>query len=101
MEKPEKHIFVCASYRVTGAPQGVCHKKGAIDLLQYLERELDDRGMNGVAVSSTGCLKMCEKGPVMIVQPDNVWYGNVGSETAIDEILDAMEAGKIADKYVL
>ena len=41
MEKPEKHIFVCASYRVTGAPQGVCHKKGSINLLQYLETEID------------------------------------------------------------
>lgn len=100
MEKPGKHIFVCASYRVTGAPQGVCHKKGAINLLQYLETEIDDRGMDA-AVSSTGCLKMCEKGPVMIVQPDNIWYGNVANEAAIDEILDAMEEGKIADKYVL
>ncbi|HBD95530.1 MAG: ferredoxin [Spirochaetes bacterium GWF1_31_7] len=100
MEKPEKHIFVCASYRVTGAPQGVCHKKGSINLLQYLETEIDDRGLN-VAFSSTGCLKMCDKGPILIVQPDNVWYGNVDSEKAIDEILDAVENNKTADTYVL
>jgi len=100
MEKPEKHIFVCASYRVTGAPQGVCHKKGSINLLQYLETEIDDRGLN-VAVSSTGCLKMCDKGPILIVQPDNIWYGNVENEEAIDTILDAMENGEIAEDYVL
>lgn len=100
MEKPEKQIFVCASFRVTGEAQGACKKKGANDLLGYLEGELADRGMTGVTVSSTACLKACDRGPIMIVHPDNVWYGKVNEE-AIDSILDAMESGEIAKEYEL
>ena len=100
MEKPEKQILVCASFRISGDAQGACRKKGAVDLLGYLEGELADRGMDGVTVSATACLKACDRGPVMVVQPDNVWYGKV-DEDAIDSILDAMEEGTVAEEYVL
>jgi (2Fe-2S) ferredoxin len=100
MEKPEKQIFVCASFRVSGDAQGACRKKGAVDLLGYLEGELADRGMTGVTVSSTACLKACDRGPIMIVHPDNVWYGKVNEE-AVDDILTAMQEGSIAEQYVL
>lgn len=56
MKKPEHHIFVCASFRMSGTPQGVCNKKGASSLLQYIETELSYRGMDNVSVSMTGCL---------------------------------------------
>ena len=100
MQKPAKHILVCASFRNAGGPQGACHKKNAMDLLQYLQEGLNDRGMTDVLISTTGCLKVCDRGPAMIVYPDGTWYGNI-SEDAIDTILDAMAEGKIADQYVL
>ncbi len=99
MEKPEKHIFVCASFRAGGEPQGVCHKKGSLELLQYLQEGLIDRDMNGVVVTMTGCLKVCDRGPALVIYPDNVWYGNISGEEAIDEILDALCESRIAEKY--
>ena len=101
MQKPKHHIFVCASFRASGEPQGVCHKKESIGLLQYMERELSDRGMTDVVVSSTGCLKVCERGPAMVVYPENWWYGKVETEAAVDEILDALEEGKTSEKHLL
>lgn len=101
MKKPNKHIFVCASFRVSGEPQGVCHKKGSVGLLQYLEQELSDRGLSDVAVSCTGCLKVCDRGPAMIVYPDNIWYGKIENEEAVDAIIDALENGTVAEQYVL
>lgn len=99
MKKPKHHIFVCNSFRLTGEPQGVCNKKGAPALLQYIEEEIIDRGIDAM-VSSTGCLKACEKGPVMIIYPNNYWYGEV-TEKAIDEILDALEENKSVEEYLI
>ena len=101
MKKPEKHIMVCASFRPNGDPKGKCHRKGAVGHLPYIENEILDRGMDDVLVSSTCCLKYCDEGPVMIVYPDNTWYGGVDSEDAIDDILDAMEDGTVAGDYLL
>jgi (2Fe-2S) ferredoxin len=99
MQKPEHHFLVCASFRVSGEPQGVCRKKNAIGLLQSLEEGILDRGLDAI-VSSTGCLKLCEKGPVVVVYPEGLWYGGV-DEDAIEEILDAVESGGTADAYLI
>ncbi|MBM4153169.1 MAG: (2Fe-2S) ferredoxin domain-containing protein [Kiritimatiellaceae bacterium] len=92
MKTPQYHFFICNSYRIGGEAQGACNKKGATELLQYLETEILDRGMDG-AVSSTGCLKVCTKGPVMVLYPQAKWFGEV-TEEKIDAILDALEEGE-------
>lgn len=99
MEKPEFHLLVCNSFRLGGDPQGVCSKKSAGDLLQYLEGEIVDRGLNAM-VSSTGCLKACEHGPVMIVYPQGWWYGEVNEER-VDEILDGLEEKRPVPELLL
>lgn len=93
MKKPAHHIFVCGSFRVSGEPQGVCNKKGSMGLMQYLQTEIGDRGMGDVVVSSTGCLKVCDRGPALIVYPENWWYGHIENEEAIDAVLDSIESG--------
>lgn len=100
MDKPEHHIFVCASFRAGGEPKGACHKKGAADFLPYIENEILDRGLNA-AVTSTGCMKCCDAGPVMVVYPAGHWYGNVTRDGIIDEILDSIESGRPAANYLI
>jgi (2Fe-2S) ferredoxin len=99
MNKPDYHIFVCASFRGTEA-KGKCIKKESLRLIPYLEEELADRGLNAM-VSSTGCLKLCEDGPVMIIYPQGYWYREVTSEEVVDEILDALEDGRAAESHLL
>jgi (2Fe-2S) ferredoxin len=98
MQKPKHHIFICCSFRVAGEAQGGCARKGARDLVQYIEGELSDRGLDDVMVSTTGCLKLCDKAPVLVVYPEGHWYGGVNEEAA-DAILDALAEGRSADTY--
>jgi (2Fe-2S) ferredoxin len=99
-KKPEKQILVCNSFRVGGEAKGVCNKKGVSDLIQYLEEEILDRGIDAL-VSTTGCLKACDHGPILVVQPDNIWYEKVDNEATIDAILDALEDGEVAEAHAL
>jgi (2Fe-2S) ferredoxin len=100
MEKPQHHIFVCASFRAGGDPKGVCHKKGSSALLPYIENEILDRGLDA-QITSTGCMKACDHGPVMVIQPQGLWYGNVDNEDAVDEILDALEdEGMVGERLI-
>ncbi|PLX45905.1 MAG: ferredoxin [Deltaproteobacteria bacterium] len=98
MEKPEYHILVCGSFRGAEA-KGVCHQKGSLELLPYIESEIVDRGLDAM-VSSTSCLKACDHGPVLIVYPQGDWYGAVDEEVA-DEILDALEEGGKAEAHLI
>jgi (2Fe-2S) ferredoxin len=99
MKKPTHHILVCGSYR-QGNSQGVCHKKESSGLLAFLAEEAGDRGLDGVMVSSTGCLKVCDEGPIVIVYPQNIWYKKVDIRAA-EAILDAIENDTVASEHVL
>jgi (2Fe-2S) ferredoxin len=96
MEKPKHLILCCASFRMKGEPKGICHKKGSHSLLGYMEEGVLDRGIDA-RVISTGCMKQCEDGPVVIVMPENYWYKGIDSEDAVDEILDALEGGEACE----
>jgi (2Fe-2S) ferredoxin len=100
MKKPDYHILVCNSYRVSGEAKGFCNKSGAANLIPYIMEECADRGID-VAVSSTACLNVCSQGPVMVIHPNNEWYGKVDSEEVVDEILDALEEGSPCEKYLI
>jgi (2Fe-2S) ferredoxin len=99
MQKPDHHILVCASFRGTEA-KGKCLKKESLQLIPHLEEEIADRGLNAM-VSTTGCMNLCEEGPVMVIYPHGFWYKGVTGEDAVTEILDALEEGKAAAKYLL
>lgn len=99
MEKPDYHIFVCNSFRLAGDPKGTCNRKNAVNLLQMLEEEICDREINAM-VSSTGCLKFCEKGPVMAVYPQGWWYEEMDEEK-LDQVLDALEEGEKVEEFLL
>jgi len=99
MKQAKYRIFVCNSFRLTGEPQGVCNKRGAPNLLQVLQDEIVDRGIDAMVVS-TGCLKMCDKGPVMTIEPQGWCYGEV-DEDKLDTILDAMEEDEPVEELLL
>ena len=102
MQKPEYHIFVCTSSRANGQQKGFCHAKTSVEIMTKFMEEIDERGIGGeVFLSNTGCFGICEKGPVVVVYPDNVWYGSVTADD-VAEILDShIEGGKPVERLLL
>ncbi|MDR1809106.1 MAG: (2Fe-2S) ferredoxin domain-containing protein [Prevotella sp.] len=99
MKKPDFMILVCNSYRVAGDAQGACNRQGATSFVQYLTEECADRGIDAV-VTTTACLSVCSQGPIVVIQPNNYWYGGI-TEEKIDDILDALEEGKAVEEYLI
>lgn len=93
MTKPQHHLFICGSARASGELKGVCCNKDSVALLSYAQSEVQDRMLNGVEVSMTGCLNMCTRGPVVIDYPSGNYYEKA-TEELIDELLDAIEEGE-------
>lgn len=99
MATPQRQLIVCQSFRAAGDKKGICHKQ-TDGFLQYLEEEILDRGLDCLVTAST-CLKQCESGPIMVIQPENWWFKEVDSEEAIDAILDGLESGEPADDHLI
>jgi (2Fe-2S) ferredoxin len=100
MNKPEHHLFLCGSFRANGEANGACKNKDSMALLSYLQSEVQDRMLKGVEVSMTGCMNMCVHGPVLIDYPAGHFYGKI-NESKIDDILDAIEEGKVAEEHLI
>lgn len=99
MALPERQILLCQSFRVNGEPKGICHKQ-TDGFAQYIEEEILDRGLD-MQIITTGCLKQCEAGPIMVVQPENWWFKGIDSEDAIDLVLDGVEDGDPPADYLI
>lgn len=99
INKPAYHLLICNSYRTSGEPKGVCNRKDAGSLPQYLETEIQDRGLDAM-VTTTSCMKMCNKGPLLIVYPQGWWYESV-TEDRLDTILDALEQDQAAEELLM
>ena len=70
-------------------------------MAKFME-EIDDRELGGdVFVTNTGCFGICEKGPIVVVYPENLCYGSVSPDD-VAEIMDQhIEGGTVVDRLVI
>jgi (2Fe-2S) ferredoxin len=80
---------------MTGQQKGYCHTKAGVQIVANFLEEIEERGLGDeVFVSNTGCFGLCEQGPIVVVYPDNIWYGKVSPED-VEKIMDEhVEGGK-------
>ena len=102
MQKPKHHIFVCTSSRANGQQKGFCHAKAGVDVLAKFNEEISDREIGSqVFVTNTGCYGICEKGPIVVVYPDNVWYGSVTPGDVEEILVKHIEGGQVVERLVM
>jgi NADH-quinone oxidoreductase subunit F len=78
-----------------------CKASGADNVLAALHKELEKRGLAGtIDVKSTGCHGFCEKGPVMIVWPEKVFYNGVSQSDAKDIVNSVTNGHKPVEKLL-
>lgn len=101
MNKPKHHIFVCTSSRLTGENKGYCVQQNGKDIISAFVEELQDRDLDGeIMVTNTGCFGLCSMGPIVMIYPEQIWYGKVTVDD-VEEIMDALEEGKIVERIAL
>jgi len=89
------HVFVCHNVRPAEAPRPSCTRDGKSDLHTRLQQLLKDAGLAGrVRINKSGCLDQCEHGPMVVVYPEAVWYGNVRPEDAEAIVAEHLVAGR-------
>ena len=67
MKKYRTHLLVCAG---TG-----CVSCNSFKIKEALEQEVQKRNLqNEVLVIATGCNGFCERGPILLVQPEGIFY---------------------------
>ncbi len=103
MPNPKVHFLTCANQRPQGHPRGCCADKGAMGVMTaFGQRMQETQKFSTVMVSAVrSCLGPCASGPVVVVYPDNVWYGNVTAENALQIFDSHVNEGKPVEALML
>jgi (2Fe-2S) ferredoxin len=60
-----------------------------------LQQRTKAAGLAGkVRINKSGCLDQCEHGPMVVVYPEAVWYGNVQPEDAAEIVEEHLVGGR-------
>jgi (2Fe-2S) ferredoxin len=94
-----RHIFFCNNQRQNG--KMCCAQLNAKKMYRYAKdncRAQSQLGEGKIGISESRCLGRCERGPVAVVYPDNVWYQYI-DEADIDEIISThLLGGKVVKR---
>lgn len=89
----ERDILVCGG---TG-----CVSSNSEQIIKNFESELTSHGLaSKVQVMKTGCFGFCEKGPIVLVQPDNVFYVQVAPEDAKEIVEKHIVGGQRVERLL-
>jgi NADH:ubiquinone oxidoreductase subunit F (NADH-binding)/(2Fe-2S) ferredoxin len=70
-----------------------CRSQKSVAVADALLRSIEEKGLRDrVEVRNTGCHGFCEMGPIMVVEPENIFYKKVKPEDA-DEIVSMAANG--------
>lgn len=86
--KYHKHIFICTNDRGPNHPRGDCANCGGNEIRMRFVKLINQNGLKGkVRANKSGCLDVCEFGPIIVIYPQNIWYTGITIED-VDEIFE-------------
>jgi len=89
----KKVISLCAG---TG-----CQASGATELMQAFKSEIDNRKLSAtVEIKETGCHGLCERGPLVVVRPADVFYQRVSAKDAPAIVESSVEKDEVVDRLL-
>ncbi|MBW2677970.1 MAG: (2Fe-2S) ferredoxin domain-containing protein, partial [Deltaproteobacteria bacterium] len=78
-----------------------CGAYGTADVHAALIEELIAQGMeNDVEVRLTGCHGFCEKGPIMVIHPEGIFYPQVKVDHVKDIVDQTLKNGELVKKLI-
>ena len=78
-----------------------CLALGAEELIAAFRSEVELRGLSsGVDIRVTGCPGFCERGPLVVIEPENILYQRVRPKDVAEIVSDTIVSGKIIDRLL-
>ncbi len=93
MTKIRAQILLCAG--------GSCISSGSESVRDAFERELAKHDLHReVGIISTGCMGMCEIGPIAVIYPDGVFYKEVKPKDVAEIVEEHMVKGRTVERLL-
>ena len=95
----EQRQHIKHTVMICGGPG--CQMSHSEGLLDAMKQELTSQGLDGsVALRVTGCHGFCEQGPVMVIEPGNIFYCHVSSQDAFEIVSQTLLRSEVIERLL-
>jgi (2Fe-2S) ferredoxin len=102
LDRLQRHIFICADQ----SKPLCCDRASSLVAWNYLKRRLQELGLDRPDAlggctfrTKANCLRVCQRGPILLVYPDGVWYHSATPETIERIIQEHLLNDRIVTEY--
>jgi len=96
--KQERQVF---TGEITVCGGTGCQASGVRPVVDVLRRELDKQGLSRtVRLRVTGCHGFCEQGPMMVIEPGNIFYCHVTAEDVPEILSETVQGKRVIDRLL-
>jgi len=78
-----------------------CQASRSRDVIDAIRNELTQQGLDGkVRLRATGCHGFCEQGPIVVIEPGNIFYCHVTPDDAFEIVYQTVVRGEVIERLL-
>ena len=86
---------------ITLCSGSACHATGSRDVAASLEEEIEKQGLSAeVDIRRTGCHGFCERGPIIVIHPEEICYFQIQPEDVPEIISETIKEKKVIERLL-
>jgi NADP-reducing hydrogenase subunit HndC len=86
---------------ITLCSGSACHASGSKDVARSLEEEIEKQGLRAeVDIRKTGCHGFCERGPIIVIHPEEICYLQIAPEDVPEIVSETIKGKKVIERLL-